>query len=392
MKRLITNIIFAISVAMTLFLNNNLAYFIGIKQILSVTTTPLFLFCLFTIFSKKAKNDRITRNVYGLFFISALVLVFKISIGQYSFIKELIYIGFLQGVIVLAFEKLSITQRKILKYILILFFLTVSGITIVEWFTKTNFFFIENEYYTSTTDIDENWAFRSQAFFGHPLYVSMIMTFMLIMLLFSKLKFEIKIILSISGFLSLLCINSRTGIVLSFALFLPTLYYNLNNMNKKVKIWFLLVVMLLCISLIYIVFNTELGGRLIGYGKDDGGSAMQRLITFSIFDIINKDFLLFGDPDFTDKTLQLFGWVENGYIAFILKYGLIAGLPLLAILINLHISLLRRFSKIGALCIAASFYVYAFSNPHLVNPNLWFYFLMSYYGTVPYVKKVYEKQ
>lgn len=379
------NFIFLICVILPIFFMNNMGIVLGIEQVLTVTMSPLILYCLYSLFNRGIKINSIVKSIYTLLFISLFVFILKISIDQYDFVRDLVFMGIIPSIIILAFERLTFKQHKLLQFVLIIFFLFNGILFFAEWVTKQNFFYIENDFY-GMRDGFENWEFRSQGPFNHPIYASMIISLMMVMIMFSKLKLSIKLILYAVGLFSLLFINTRTGIAISFGLFLPALYYNIKNVDRTAKKWFAFVGILLLFGIIYTVFNTDLGGRLIGYGDDDGGSAQQRLVSLNFLEFVSDDLFLYGSNDFQAGLFTTIGWIENGYIAFILKYGIIGGIPLLLSLMAVHFYQLKRFSVIGRICIFCSFYVFALTNPHIANPNIWVYFLFIYYGFVPRIR------
>jgi len=377
------NFLFLICVILPIFFNNNLGVVIGIEQMMTVTIVPLVIYCVYILSTKGVKNNKVKKAVYFLFFISLFACLIKVIIGQTEFLRDLMYMGFLPCIIILAFENLTAQMRKILRFVLLAFFLILAVVIFLEWIMKVNFFYIENDFYGSTEDF-EGWAFRSQGFFNHPIYTSMVVSLFMMMMLFSQLKLSLKMFLSGIVFFMLLCINTRTGIGLSFLLFLPSLYYNIRNVNASTKKWIAATGILLCGGIIYVVLTTELGGRLLGYGTDDGGNTQQRIASLDFRRFISDDLFLFGNSDYQVGLFQTIGWIENSYIAFLLKYGVIAGLPLLLSLLTVHIYQLKRFPLVGQICIFSSFYLFAATTTHLAAPNIWLYFIFLYYAFAPY--------
>lgn len=384
------NILFTISVFIPIFLNNCLGTFLGIKQLLTITMLPLFIFSLFNIItksnaSKKNINNNVTKSIAILFYIASSVLLLKISTGQYEYIRDIIYMAYLPGCIILACENLTNAQYKILRVVVIMFFLFESGTVIAEWLTMQNFFFIKNEYYTQPEASMGRWAFRGQGVFVHPILSSMVISVMIQFILSSTIKINAKYIFLLIGLMAMLAINTRTGIVLTVIMLLPTLFNNYKNIiRRKRRRMISLAVVLLLGMFIYLILNTDLGGRLFNEGLIDK-SSRQRLVALSFLDVVSSEWLLYGRMDFIDAMLATnVGWVENGYIAFILKYGLIAGVPLLLSLIWVHICQLKRFTMVGSICIFLTYYLFAATNPHLASQAIWMYFLFSYYAFFPH--------
>jgi len=393
------NILFTIVVFMPVFLNNELGRYLGIEQMLTITMSPLLIFSLFHIRKfntvKYNTNKNIAISVIILFYVASSALLLKISAAQYEYIRDIIYMAFVPGCIILAFENLTPTQYKILRLIVIAFFIFQSVTVIAEWITMKNFFYIESNY-DSPVNLDINdimniensinigrWAFRAQGVFVHPILSSMIASIMILCILFSTIKNNIKFILLFIGLVAILTINTRTGIVLTAIMLIPALFHNYKSMANKYRKITLLVVVFSVGLLIYLIFNTDLGGRLLNQKVLDESSE-QRLITLSFLDVLSNEWLLHGRMDYTDLMLASYiGWIENGYIAFILKYGLIVGIPLLLSLIWVHICQLRRIPRIGGICIFLTYYAYAVTNPHLANQSIWLYFLFSYYAFFP---------
>src|SRR5690606_36087176 len=230
----------------------------------------------------------------------------------------------------------------------------------------------------------ERRAFRPQGSLKQPIRTSIEASPLQLTMLFTKLKLSLKMRLSGIVLSTLLCISTRTGLGRSCLLFLPALYYNIRNVNGSTKKWIAATGILLCGGIIYVVLTTELGGRLLRYGTDDGGNTQQRIASLDFRRFISDDLFLFGNSDYQVGLFQTIGWIENSYIAFLLKYGVIAGLPLLLSLLTVHIYQLKRFPLVGQICIFSSFYLFAATTTHLAAPNIWLYFIFLYYAFAPY--------
>lgn len=144
------------------------------------------------------------------------------------------------------------------------------------------------------------------------------------------------------------------------------------------------------VFLIWVMLNTNLGGRLVGiYEKNSAffqdQSSQNRLETiFEFRELIDEGMLWEGFGDYSWENMRDRGYtIENGYIAFLLKFGIIFGSIYLSSLILLHFKLLKQYPRFDRAILLFAFYGFAFTNPHLADGTIWLQFAFAYYGFLP---------
>ena len=218
-------------------------------------------------------------------------------------------------------------KQKIKKTIL-LFFYIECGIAIIERMLMFHLFG-DGANSDDTVVMFETYEFRSRALWGHPLSNSAIITFLLPFILLDE-EFSIKKrnLLWGLGMLALLCFNSRMSIVCSAVIYVLINYKAMFHSKHKKKILFGMFV--IAVGFFYALFFTSLGGRLLNlglYGSDS--SSLARIEILDIFKSVDlKNFILMGVPYSHIDMLQYkagldYLIIENPWIIFIFRYGII---------------------------------------------------------------------
>lgn len=382
------NIVFTTFVFIAIFLNTNFGRSFGISHVLITVLSPLAIYCLWLLSEKGIKKNSVSKTTFSIILISLLIFLYKASIDQFL-LRDITTLAILPSIFILAFERLTFAQKEILRKILVLLFLFECGVAFYERFTL-QILFVAEDSFTMLSPSGEIWSFRASGLFGHPILNSMITSLMMLFIMLSDMNTSKKLFLFSIGFVALLCFNSRAGIVLIIILSAPLIF----RMTKKEKLTSrLLIFFLLSIAIvlsIWVMLNTNLGGRLLGLYENNSGffqdeSAQTRLETIYIFmELIDKEVLWNGIEDYSWLNMYDRGYIiENGYVAFLLKYGIIFGSVFLFFLIRLHFKLLKQYPKFERAILLIGFYGFAFTNPHLANGTVWLLFIYSYYGFSP---------
>lgn len=316
---------------------------------------------------------------------SVFIMIFKIFLGQSDFVRECVIFLVIPCIFILTLENLSGRYISFLRFAMLSLYVFECILSVLERM-QMKIFFANDDVYSIINKASDNWSFRSSALFGHPIANSMVVTVMIVFILCSNMKNNFKILLFMLGFLALLCFNSRAGIVISLIVSIPLIFRVIRNSSIQIRVLSFVLLIVGIISIYHFVIDYNFGGRLFmlsekGFFND--ASSQARLDVFDFIDYINVDELLYGNNDLYERLLILMNvaGLENGYIALILKYGLILGIPLLIFLILLHyIQLKECYSQSELLLILLTFYGFGMTNPHLANGTVWFMFLFSYYA------------
>lgn len=277
-------------------------------------------------------------------------------------------------------EKAKPKELTLSKIITIIFLILNCLIMIYERSIMTVLFWNSEDYGTWRDKITELTQFRASGLTGHPVLGAFLVTMELAFIQFSRLKNKWKYGFTVLLFISLLCLNSRSNIIISAAmsiyLFKDAL---LNKKNRFLKILLLAATFYFFSNLIV---NTDWGGRLINneLGESDS-STMARLDIFGFVRYLNWNQLLWGGFGLEEYIMKVMGMagIENGYIVLVLKYGLIGGVPLIVALIYYQWKVLFIYPKIERLIIFFVFVVMANTNPHIGHAIPWIYWGIYYY-------------
>lgn len=378
------HLLFIISIISALFITTSTAPFLHIKEVVTFSFIPLVAYILVTLFNKpsvwKGKHNT---EAYYVILLGIILLILKYGIGQ-DYFKTILQFIFIPMLISIVFESLCHREVKTLRYIILIFFIAECSLAIYERVTHTNIFYLPSETELLVLSTQEEWAFRSTAFLGHPLINAMAITTILsFILLYKRFSIVQKIILTALGYLSLYCFNARGATIITTITIIPYLFYLINQTkNRRLKRISYLVFFLGGSLFIYYLVNSSLGGRLFNEDKIIDGSAQTRLDVFQFYNFLTTDQLLWGAPDlyyYLMRKLEA-GGVENGIVVLIINYGLIPTLFLLPLLIYFHYRKLAIYKKAERIWIMAIFYIIGIMNPNLAVPTQWVIWLFAYYA------------
>ena len=191
-----------------------------------------------------------------------------------------------------------------------------------------------------------SYAFRSCALWGHPLTNALVVSVIMNYILFSSLRIKYKLTLWAFGFFSLLCFNARAAIILN-VLMLVVCVMNIFFFSKKEsdsnRFSLFVGVFLLFVVTIFLLSETGLGGRLT-HGSLDDSSVQTRIDIWNVFDVINRDILLYGTDNAGISTIMIQAhlWaMENFWILYVLRFGLVF---LIAFIVSYFFFLKKLFS------------------------------------------------
>ena len=326
------------------------------------------------------------------FLVMAFILLYRMVVeneneGIFFTLKSVIIPLFILGIIVM--DLASVRSHSMPAYLskrkkfVITFFCLECLVAFVEKILSS-YLFAEGVW-----GVDEGVSigFRSAAFLGHPLQnalcVSIMMSFILTS---SSIKPMHKYSLTFLGWLSLLCFNTRSSILLWFFLIIMSLLgdiFKKGSFKKKV-----LSVLLIVIGIgvvLYFLFHLHWGDRLL-YGDLMDGSAMTRINVYDVFDYISDANLWWGTPSDVLWQAQLRAnclVIENSFVMFVLNFGIVFTAVLILLVANIIRKLLKNYSfKSKAFIIVAFLLISNANNALAVSAiPLSVFFLCSVYFT-----------
>ncbi len=304
---------------------------------------PQFYFVLLLVGISNKENILKTRleEVQILLTIAALIFT-MVLIGNTGSLSGIPNGLMLPALISLIIRGMPIqTVRKIRPWV-IGFVIFNSLFAVAERLLFVNFFpFTGSE--TGGGVIDG--TFRSSALQNHPLNNALMTSTIMSFLLWDKSLPLLKKYGAIClGFVSLLCFNTRSSIVLWGAIlgvhFIGVLLSNKKRV-KKAKPVLILGMAVAVTALMYLLFVAGWGNRLLEIDLSDDSSAAARLEVWAIFDYYSLNDFLFGtSADSFGRVLDRIGMarVENYWLIFIVRYGVI----FTALLTFMYVRLFRR--------------------------------------------------
>lgn len=275
---------------------------------LLVLTFPLLFLTCWKSF-KKSRHFTLVMLYFAAILIS-MTLVQKVSFATFPrYASPLLIIASLED-----------KERKYFKpifYLLLIFFVVNCIIALIERASLTHIisYDLDNSMFGDQVllgELNDN-SFRSFAMLGHPLWNANIMSFMSFMFYNCFIiKRRYRIYLLILGYLSLFCFNARAAIIVSTILLAPTIKNYISKSQHKT-----ITVLMIFVCFIYFVMHfSQIGGRLLEDGIDDG-STMVRVYSIKEFFSIPFSQLLVGGYKYQ--------YGENGYLEILMTYGLIVG-------------------------------------------------------------------
>lgn len=389
---MLKQILYILSIICALFVNTNLAPFLGIDNIITTAFSPILLFIGIQLVTGKINSNSLGKNPMPLIIIilAIWVIIIKSGLGQ-DYFKAVFYFLMIPMLLSISFEVLTRKEIVKLKGVFLFFYIVECTLAIIERITHVIFFYIENQTYEEIIyATQEAWEFRSYALFPHPLANAMVVVIIMTFIVCGNLSLKQKMSYFLLGYVSLFCFNARGAILLGTFCILPYFIWKINKIAKK-KVIINIGLLSTILLMIYLVTNTSLGGRLLYSEQLMDGSAQTRLEVFSFYNFLSSQDLWWGGNEDIYHYVMIklgAGGVENGFIVLLLQYGIILGPIILFLLFAYQIKLLTPYySKVDKYFILFVFYIMGFMNPALASSTPWIIFLFSYYS----LKSSYEK-
>lgn len=381
------NIPFLIAVFCALFLNTDAATTLfGIKQTLLTAYSPILIYlCIELIWNRIAWNSPANRMAKAILLLAIIVVVLKFCLGQ-DYTRSVAYFLVIPMLISISLENITASKQRILRQLVLVFFIIECGLAIFEQQAQINLFNLselseEELLYASY----ESWEFRSTALAGHPLQNAMITIIIMSFILVSDFKLWTKMGLFSLGYIALFCFNARGAIIVATLIIAPYLIRKVWKARMRWKWVLKLGFIAVALYITHLVTTTSLGGRLLNQDRIIDGSAQTRLDVFEFYNYIDWQSIMWGDPDnylFLMNKLGA-GGVENGIIVLIINYGLFLSLFILSALFYFQYKKLSVFPKFERMWLLAIFYLLGSMNPNLALPLIWIIWILTYYSFKP---------
>jgi hypothetical protein len=388
MIRGVSDLVFLIGTICLVFITIVTAPYLGITQVTTFSTLIIFLYSINFLFNNpKVLSEK---NNESLIFYSIVVIIiaFKIAVLN-DFILGIYYLkNWLTPVIILIyFENIKSNKRNILKKILIIFFICECFLSIYERLTSTlvlgSLEALDLTEFQDDKIEDLKAIFRSQSLLGNPLNNAHLVCIMIGIILNSSIDLKYTYLLLITAILSILCFNARAASVIIFLV--AMIYFQMirKKLNSKQINYFWLIFGAGITIILYLMFNTSLGGRLLGRELIDG-SAKER---FRAFDIFWK-FYNVNDPLLGDYSIPNIELTENGYLNLMITLGLPFAFVFILAQILMILSRLRNLNFLGKAIILFCFFVVGFSNNNLSQPDS---LMMLFIWTPAFIRDVFPE-
>lgn len=320
-----------IAVLCLLFLGDNVLEGLGFrneKSIIGLLQPALFVLGCSLVFAIGGGSNRLFYNkkyclggfvVYLAYLIGAFLNDYS---GFFLFPTNCILLPFL--VLLLLDEDDRLFKKKI-YHIVLLFFIIESLWCIFERLYVTNIF---------PPIYDAGWqaergveGFRASALQGSPLTNALCLTAIYIFILISDIPYKRKIWFSVLGYAAILCLNTRTSMILwPILLGINTLY---ESKIRRIKVNLILLIVLGFVAtyaVFYLIMSLNIGDRLFGGDALMDESADVRLQTWDMF--IKQDFLsIFFSFGFNNDELQSIllmnniTIIENSWVLYFFTLG-----------------------------------------------------------------------
>jgi hypothetical protein len=254
------------------------------------------------------------------------------------------------------------------KKIVIIFFIVNSLIAIIENLTSFHFFMplIEN--------LDYN-GFRSTALQSHPLNNALITAVIMSFILVTRLRVTTKYLLFFLGFAAIISFGSRSSLIgtsLMFIIFIMSSFFKKKGSKYQNIMSFLLAITGALVTF-YVLTASKLGERLMNKLYIDD-SASVRFDIFQILDLMQSENFYWGSTSsYVDSILSDklgIPVIENFWIIWIIRFGLIFGGILSCFFITFLFKLLRRYGKFDKYLIIGTFLLIASLNNSLGTNSL----------------------
>lgn len=351
-----------------LYVGPNVLYFIGYPYSRGGALTKInpavilmFAYWLIAIFQQKATLTRV---------------MMQESFGKWGIIFVLLYaVNVIMGkggglTLINGFLLISLTacvtyglDNERLKRILLLFFKLTCLVAVAEILIGHHLFDLD----PVLMEVDQCYnPIRATCFQGHALSNALIVDTILLFILFSDLETKKKLAYLFMGLLATLSFGSRSSLLLWVGVIPIYMLFLFSNKRTSLigKIGIVVSLAVICYGAFYLLVNSQLGARIMEHAEYDT-SAEIRVRSFEAFNYLTSEELWWGYPDEKYEYLKAMinvNAIENFYIIWILKFGIIITALLIFSMLHILYKSMASYSLYTKFIIIIAFLVVASTN------------------------------
>lgn len=351
-----------------LYLGSNVLYNIGYPygrggDLTKINPTIFFSFT-YVCYILLTNNKRIFDNKNNFFYFKLLLLLLFLFFSN-SIIGNgggmIIINSFVLTTLLATFLKKE--DGKNIYKIIMLFYKLTCVTAVLEIIIGKHFFDLDPVLMAVDRCYD---PIRATCFQGHALSNCLIIDIIMLFIAFSSLELKKKMLYLFMGMLAILAFGSRSSLLLWCGLIFVILCFYLfqKKYNKTTKISAFALLFIMAISIFYFLTNSALGTRIMAHAEFDT-SAEIRLRSLEAISHMNTNELLWGFPqdrvDFLYESINV-NALENFYIIWIMKFGIINSAVLLIIMFIILFNSMKQYKSFNKFIIISAFILVASTN------------------------------
>lgn len=207
---------------------------------------------------------------------------------------------------------------------------------------------------------------RATCFQGHALSNALIVDTILLFILFSDISTKERLVYLFMGLVATLCFGSRSSLLLWVGVIPIYMLFLFSNKRTSLidKIGIVVSLAVLCYGAFYLLVNSQLGTRIMEHAEYDT-SAEIRVRSFEAFNYLTNEELWWGYPDERYDYLKAMinvNAIENFYIIWILKFGIIITALLIFSMLHILYKSMTSYALYKKLIIITAFLIVASTN------------------------------
>jgi len=379
-------VIFYVAVLVFMFFSSTVSDRLGLDGRDTITT---FLFTL-PIFKalfidRKKLNMQEMKPELFIMMTGIVLCLIKVFIGDAIVVKRILFFMVLPMLLSIVLSYQSAQSRKIIKLLILVFFVANCGLAIYERIIGVNIFPFEEE---NPIDVFLELPFRSTAFLGHPLMNALVISIIMGTVMISEEKLATKGFIFILGIVAILCFNARgaTMIWTIISTISLVMIFKTREITKRTTVTIVFFITIAIGIFVYLIAEKGFGDRLLNNeSKLYDSSAQARVDVFSAFQYVKAPDLIFGHSHYylyiTDKLGQ--AGVENSYVVLILFYGIPAFIFLMIGYYFWVSKYLANLTKMEKAIILLSFLLVGSLNNSLFDYTPWMFFILCMNSFLP---------
>lgn len=336
-----------------------------------LTYLSFALLIFYFLIGKIKVSDLVNKMKNESLFLTACIIVIIYlqlinSLNAISFFFDALVLPAILLILLKATSKKVIGKFSSLIYI---FFFINALVAVIEKTTTTNLI-VQNPIWHFE-------YFRSSAIFGHPLNNGLIMAVLTIILFWATKNSWLKVFVLLSGVLSIFCFGARGALIGVFLGIMLNMLLNAiglsNEKSNKKMFGGLLYLCIFGAIISVVVMYTGLGDRIAALSHVDN-SAEARVDSFNMFNGQDTSDLLWGGYSVHKiemmQHMQGVEIIENFYVVWILKFGLVMTVLLFGSLVKFLFDMMKNVGLDIKLPILVTLFFVASTNNSLASNSL----------------------